>query len=522
MVMISINLWGLGQDSTSSFVNKNTVIELGDFVSISPSQSNKLNNPPCGQLCGGSQDYHIRTGFIGFDETADALPNYSSDPNWTVTFTPAGCSSASVDMPPYVWPYVWGDMNIDIDGDGTEEEYRALRPFGCLELGYYEFETKFCITSDATGMSIDLKCFADNNAEVYLNDVLIGGHTSSTVYGFTTPNLLSISNSAALVTGENVLKVRVANFSIITQLPQNPQEWFVGPTSSIGLAVYANVKTTTGCVTCCNNGALITGAKFMDVNGDGILQSTEPAMEGITINLLNSSGAILETTTTNAEGYFSFYVDAGTGYQVQEVSPMTNTYPGTGIYTGIDMDPYEILNNVLFLNTPYDIQPCEGCGTSFAPIPGETYWFSAWVNVDVPESVLTYNVDEESPFLQFIFLGSGAAPMEFYPTGEIVDGWQRVVGKFTIPAGTENIVLNLHANPYYDTYFDDIRIHPFNSSMKSYVYDGETFWLVAELDDNNYATYYEYDEEGGLIRIKKETARGIVTIQETRSNTTKE
>jgi hypothetical protein len=55
--------------------------------------------------------------------------------------------------------------------------------------------------------------------------------------------------------------------------------------------------------------------------------------------------------------------------------------------------------------------------------------------------------------------------------------------------------------------------------MKSYVYDGETFWLTSELDDNNYATFYEYDQEGGLIRIKKETARGIVTIQDTRSGT---
>ena len=70
-------------------------------------------------------------------------------------------------------------------------------------------------------------------------------------------------------------------------------------------------------------------------------------------------------------------------------------------------------------------------------------------------------------------------------------------------------------------YFDDVRIHPFNASMKSYVYDPETLWLTAELDDNNYATFYEYDKEGQLIRIKKETARGIMTIQESRSSNPK-
>ena len=57
--------------------------------------------------------------------------------------------------------------------------------------------------------------------------------------------------------------------------------------------------------------------------------------------------------------------------------------------------------------------------------------------------------------------------------------------------------------------------------MKSYVYDPITLWLTAELDDNNYATFYEYDQEGQLIRIKKETARGIMTIQESRSSNPK-
>ncbi len=57
--------------------------------------------------------------------------------------------------------------------------------------------------------------------------------------------------------------------------------------------------------------------------------------------------------------------------------------------------------------------------------------------------------------------------------------------------------------------------------MKSFVYDEATQRLMAELDENNYATFYEYDQEGGLIRVKKETERGVYTIQETRSNTIK-
>ena len=57
--------------------------------------------------------------------------------------------------------------------------------------------------------------------------------------------------------------------------------------------------------------------------------------------------------------------------------------------------------------------------------------------------------------------------------------------------------------------------------MKSYVYDPSTQKLTAELDENNYATKYEYDDEGILIRVKKETTRGVMTIKESRNNQSK-
>ena len=53
--------------------------------------------------------------------------------------------------------------------------------------------------------------------------------------------------------------------------------------------------------------------------------------------------------------------------------------------------------------------------------------------------------------------------------------------------------------------------------MKSMVYDPQSLRLMAELDDRNYATFYEYDEEGTLVRVKKETEKGIYTIKESRS-----
>lgn len=169
---------------------------------------------------------------------------------------------------------------------------------------------------------------------------------------------------------------------------------------------------------------------------------------------------------------------------------------------------------------------CNSCEL-FEPIAEGKYWVSAWVSVDYPFQVRSYdNSNSTSPSLSVDFVDingvSTSQSVQFFPTDEIIDGWQRIVGAFVIPEQTANIGLILEADGTYPTYFDDIRLHPFNASMKSYVYDGETFWLTSELDDNNYATFYEYDNEGGLIRIKKETSRGIVTIQETRSSTPKE
>lgn len=167
------------------------------------------------------------------------------------------------------------------------------------------------------------------------------------------------------------------------------------------------------------------------------------------------------------------------------------------------------------------ITPCEL--TSFES--DSTYWISGWVNVETSNQVFSYKKTVNpnmGAHIELDFVNSSTAPVVLYPTGEIIDGWQRIVGKFTVPNDATDVNLQLLADIDFATYFDDIRLHPFNASMKSYVYDGATYWLSAELDDNNYATFYEYDNEGGLIRIKKETARGIVTIQETRSGSTTE
>ncbi len=95
----------------------------------------------------------------------------------------------------------------------------------------------------------------------------------------------------------------------------------------------------------------------------------------------------------------------------------------------------------------------------------------------------------------------------------IIDGWQQV--EVTFPVGiTDSVAQVILPSGYY---VDDIRIFPTDANMKSYVYHPFNEKLMATLDENNFATMYEYDQEGNLIRVKKETAKGIMTTSESRS-----
>lgn len=96
----------------------------------------------------------------------------------------------------------------------------------------------------------------------------------------------------------------------------------------------------------------------------------------------------------------------------------------------------------------------------------------------------------------------------------LIEGWQKFEIVFEAPAAYKTFKLRLNAGYYYD----DLRIYPFESNSKGFVYDPVTRKLMATLDENNFATFYEYDTEGNLVRTKKETEKGILTITESRSS----
>jgi len=216
------------------------------------------------------------------------------------------------------------------------------------------------------------------------------------------------------------------------------------------------------------------------------------------------------TFNTSGTGSVSMVKNiAHTGYYSLKL-PATANNPGVNpnysvvipVNTGTEPVLGDYYTNLTGATTETEYMP-------FETVSGNKYVLSYWVKPVAPgANVTSYTL----PSSTGIKVGSTLTPVAF--TSNIIEGWQQVQVTFTAGATT---YLCLPLNYYVD----DVRIFPYNSAMKSFVYHPYNEKLTATLDENNFATFYEYDQEGNLVRTKKETEKGIMTISESRSNNPK-
>jgi YD repeat-containing protein len=168
----------------------------------------------------------------------------------------------------------------------------------------------------------------------------------------------------------------------------------------------------------------------------------------------------------------------------------------------------------------------EDCIPHFAPESNaeedKTYILSLWVYqaFDNADPIYSYEGDVTIDVL------IGSTPASISPDvvfGSLIDGWQKVDVVFTIVDGsTGNFQLKILNESSTDIiYVDDVRIMPFDARANCYVYDYKSYRLLSELDASHFSTFYDYDEEGRLTRVRKETENGIMTISENRYSTVK-
>jgi len=155
-----------------------------------------------------------------------------------------------------------------------------------------------------------------------------------------------------------------------------------------------------------------------------------------------------------------------------------------------------------------------------------TYVFSAWVSASAYGSAYSgldigILVDPSKAYPQNIthFTSND------FTISENINGWQKIEFEFTMQESWVVWITlsnsNYNASLDNNIRIDDIRIHPVDATMKTFAYDGKTLRLTAEMDENNYSTFYYYDTQGQLYLTKKESEKGIITLQESRSHQAK-
>ncbi|MBM3881161.1 MAG: DUF2341 domain-containing protein [Verrucomicrobia bacterium] len=228
----------------------------------------------------------------------------------------------------------------DLAGSPDDEEGIAFNPLERGQTG----ATLTATVAGATAGNAWLQAWIDFNNDGDFADA--GEQLALDVAVVNGPNVLTFNVPSTAVTGTPL----GARFRLGTQTGLSPtgaaldgevEDYLVTiaepPTFSVGNRVWRD------------NGA--GGATA----GDGLQTGTEPGIAGVTVQLRNGSGAVIATTTTDAEGYYRFdAVPTGSGYTVflpaadnfaagkplQGLLSSSGTQPGDSADKGVDQsDP---------------------------------------------------------------------------------------------------------------------------------------------------------------------------------------
>jgi hypothetical protein len=276
---------------------------------------------------------------------------------------------------------------------------------------------------------------------------------------------------------------------------------------------------------------LTTSAAFL-ISSGGSLVITDPASNLVVLRIDEHylGGTYTATTSQPLEAgklysifvsYPLFKIKSGeihlswsSSRQSPEIIPQGNLYPQN--VTTADTAGSVVTTIQKWCVAGQDIEQKNVITPRFSPLQGKRMVVVAWLKA--PDYCTT---PPATPSQINVSFNAGGNSATLVKTGLPVEGWQRYEADVSVPATASQIYLTLSAgsNPML---MDDIRIQPYNSNMKSFVYDPVNLRLMSELDENNYASFYEYDDDGTLVRVKKETEKGIQTIKETRTALTKE
>lgn len=183
------------------------------------------------------------------------------------------------------------------------------------------------------------------------------------------------------------------------------------------------------------------------------------------------------------------------------------------------------------INIPYAVKQ-KDIVTTFTPASnfakGTKYVISAWFyQSKTPlKPFIPQNTSGQIPIEYIIKVDGNIVNPSSITTSKIIDGWQKVDAIYEFDGWEQNCNMQIgiqitNTQNVANIFMDDLRIFPYNANVTTKVYHPVDRKLMAELDANNFATFYVYGDNGELIGTKKETKDGILSISEKRTGIAK-
>lgn len=229
--------------------------------------------------------------------------------------------------------------------------------------GFYVFQVCFCLREGFRDVVLTLGAKADDAVSVYLNETLNDVITSTATPilaagdGYTSPSITTVqfTDQSLFRPGQNCLMFRVENLGAV----------------AMGLDSLVTVTAPGGFLedmSCCSNGAIVSGQKWNDLDGDGVRDAGEPILANWPISIAPGG-----STTTDSNGYYYFQGLSAGAHTVSEGSQAgwVQTFPTGGVHN-VNLGLNSATGNLDFGNT---FRPCgEITGESIVCVPDEHGW----------------------------------------------------------------------------------------------------------------------------------------------------
>lgn len=273
-----------------------------------------------GQYCEGNVQFlNVSTGHD--PSTGTQISDYGFDPMWRLVQAPADPPgwTSNIGGPAIIvpltspWAYAGSNNSKYINAYPTAQ---ALTDNWSQSTQAYVYEREFCVciqdaSSNGTAPVIfDLALNADNWAELYLVDPQ-GNQTllMSQPYQYVTSNFMNspTTTQQTLQLGNGTYKLRLVHRNKLVIMGAN-----------LDGVIYSSAMLSNNI---CRPKGMIAGFVNEDGNGNQTLDASDPIALGWTVNLLDLNNNVLQTATTDNNGYY-FFMDIDPGdYTVSAVAP---------------------------------------------------------------------------------------------------------------------------------------------------------------------------------------------------------